>query len=54
MLENQLETAISETIGESGMIVVVADTEEIIASDPDVVNQYIRDWGPLDPYLRML
>ena len=34
-------------------IVVVTDSEEIIASDPITVNEYIRNWGPFDPYLRL-
>ena len=34
-------------------IVVVTDSEEIIASDPITVNEYIRNWGPFDRYLRL-
>ncbi len=34
-------------------IVVVTDSEEIIASDREIVDEYIHYWGPFDPYLRL-
>jgi len=34
-------------------VVVVTDSEEIIASDRETVDEYIRNWGPFDPYLRL-
>lgn len=50
-------TALSESLscGDSGdsEIVVVTDAEEIIASDRATVDEYIRNWGPLDIYLRL-
>lgn len=38
---------------EGSDIVVVTDSEEIIASDALTVNEYIRNWGPFDRYLRL-
>jgi hypothetical protein len=39
---------------ESGSeIVVVTDLEEIIVSDRSAVDEYIRNWGPFDIYLRL-
>jgi hypothetical protein len=46
------QTAETNTCGDSE-IVVVTDAEEIIASDRATVDEYIRNWGPLDIYLRL-
>lgn len=47
-------TALSESLSRGDSeIVVVTDSDEIIASDRATVDEYIRNWGPLDIYLRL-